>query len=155
VERINAAPLFGSVGAPLDDPAVVRASGWRAAAKSALSKAWYNARIDARNAITETLCSHYGKRYQTWNDVVHTARPLFMPAVDAALARLRPAVGLGERAWREFETSVRVDFLGACTEADFGDVCPARFHQDLMAWYFRGHFPCGQAAGPAAPLTVY
>ncbi|MGB7160272.1 MAG: hypothetical protein WBD40_19550 [Tepidisphaeraceae bacterium] len=143
IERIKGTELFINVGKPISDSTVDRVDFWRLAAKFSLTRIWYNVRLEARNRITSELSLRHSRRYQRWNDIVDETDELLLPTINAALERIQPAVKLKPRAWSEFSDSVRVDFRGACHEADYSDVVPSDFYQNLMAWYMRGHFPCG------------
>ena len=143
IEKLQNAPLFSFVGHKISDANVARADTWRQTAKLALSKLWYNVRLEQQNDLTSELCKWHRKRYEHWNRIVAEVNPLLMPTVDAALERIKPAIKLQPRAWAEFVVSVRVDMRGACSETQYSDISSQRFYQTLTGWYLRGHFPCG------------
>ncbi len=143
IEKLQNAPLFSAVGQEIQDVNVTKADSWRHAAKLALSKLWYNVRLEQRNNLTSRLSKWHSKRYQRWNEITRAVDPLLMPTVDAALEGIKPAVKLQPRAWAEFAVSVRVDMGGACHETEYSDISSQCFCQSLTDWYLRGHFPCG------------
>jgi hypothetical protein len=138
--QLRDAAWFSAVGRPdVATGAAVLLSTWDEAVHACASLEWQDAKIELSNRIGNLVRNASTERFQHWNEVVRSVKPLVMTLVADRTAFVTAAFKLPQ----VFLQSVQWDILHSCIEREYLDVCPAGFYSEWARWYVKGHFPCG------------
>lgn len=144
INAIKTSSLLSCVGNAEKNHDIRIVSTWHEAVKRALSKEWYNFRIDQSNRLTEQLSLRHDDEYSArWNVIANTSRVMLDPIVEAAIARVDERMTTKKRARQQLFISIRVDLMGAIHEVEFDSLVRVQFYRTILSQYLSGFLPCG------------
>lgn len=151
LEHLETAKWFANVGVKDAQKAMVLSS-WQEAIEQCSSAEWENLCLEAVNQYCERLAQCSPERFNQWNEVVASLKP-----ITEALVRRKIETGVREHDLpKVFEETVQWDILHVCMEAEYADVYQPGFYASQAYWYVKGHFPCGwQGDFPNGTLVVF
>lgn len=151
LRRLEDASWFANVGV-MDVQNVIILSSWQEAIKHCESIEWENLCLEAANQYRERLQERSPIRFNQWNDVVVSLKPLTEPLVRKKIETVIRSYDLPT----VFEDTVQWDVLHLCMEAEYSDVYQPSFYASQGYWYVNGRFPCGwQGNFPDGSLIIY
>jgi hypothetical protein len=151
LSELEKAEWFRSVGVQ-DTQAADILHSWPEAVRSCSCDQWQDLLLEAANAYCMRLLEHSPSRYERWNIIVSSIKPIALDLVDRKLRCVVQEHSLP----KVFVDTVQWDILHLCMEAEYADVYPPGFFASQGFWYVNGHFPCGWAGDfPRGNLVVY
>ncbi len=151
LKDLQQAQWFSCVGITDTDAAVVLTS-WYEAIQTCSSPEWQDMILEASNRYCEKLAENSQKRFQKWNEIVISLRPVTRTLVEEKTKKVIQENDLP----KIFLDTVNWDILHLCMEAEYADVYPPGFFASQAYWYVKGHFPCGwQGKFPEGKLIIY
>jgi hypothetical protein len=136
LESLESVTWFHAVGKPDENHEAIFVPSWKAALEYCNADEWQDARTDADNDIRIQLPK---ERMKVWNDLVEHLKPHVEELVETKVLESKQRIPkfkdvLGKGWW---------DIMRALMEWEYDDVLTTHFYRDAVAWYLRGHFPCG------------
>ena len=151
LEELKGLVWFRSVGVrDVETPEIL--SSWHEAIESCASIEWENLRLEAANQYCERLAERSPERFNQWNDIVLSLKPITRALVSEKTRQVIEENDLP----KVFLDTVNWDILHLCMEAEYADVYPPGFFASQSFWYAKGHFPCGwKGEFPKGKLVIY
>lgn len=129
-------------------------SGWSEAIQRCSDPSWEDICLEARNRLTEYLCTRHPDAYHQWNAITQSAKERVVSSLaDRAWSPLAERLGLS----KTLVDCISWDVLGAIMEHEYRELSGRpRFFLDLLQVYRAGHFPCGWVGDwPGGTLLVW
>ena len=152
INKLHGSNWFSNCGSKIAAKAVVLAESWKEAIRHCDSDGRKAAELEAANRIGDVVRTHSVDRYQQWNYIVRSMKPIISDIIESKCAPMVAEHTLP----KAFTDTVRWSLLHAVIESEYSDICPPMFFSTEADWYCRGHFPCGWVgAFPEGQLVVY
>lgn len=146
LQRLEQTAWFLSAGKPVQAYAeeVQFLPGWPQAVEIYTSQTSEDASLEARNALTVQLSTHYHQADQGWNAKVDEIKPVVERLIRSKLAAPEVATQIPSEARKALTDAILWDLLALCMAYEYQDLVPiSRYYELVEHWYLVGHFPCG------------
>ena len=163
IARIDRIDWFRHCGEPCQLEIAIpfkQVKKWKAAFEHCSKSRSENARLEARNAITQYLHDHHREQYGKWSEIVEAAKS---PIVESIYERIDGAIDEYAKdeydLYRKFFMATRWNLVAAMMEDAYKELLPqsSLFFHELLTVYEAGHAPCGWSDQnwPKGTLVVF
>jgi hypothetical protein len=114
----------------------------------AASVEWMSVRLEARGILSQALSKEHRHAYRKWNVVIDE--------IDVSLSTMVRKASLIQEVHDVLMANAKQDFVQFVLESHFSPLLRSLFFSELIAWYERGHVPCGwEGDYPGGFLMVF
>ena len=140
IARMGSTIWFNKVGMhDLGVSGITYVDSWGKAIESVSSIEYENLCLTLANRIGLKVREVSRDRYEEWNDVVESLRPIAVELTGKKIAN----IGIEEKFMTALNNQVRWDILHVLIEAEYSDIVTPEAYASNAYFYTVGHFPCG------------